>query len=439
MKRIITSIFSIMLCLLSAFAQSDEQVTLVLNIDDIDHVSVDLFGEEVSDLKSGTNTLSVSPWTSVGINAKDGYILTSVANAAGEAQPITNQKNCSVFIGDQNETITITTEKVSNINFTIIVDDASLVTISDAQWKSVTVSDGSNQLSLGATQLPLGITSTKRQPFYKVTLDDEEIPYNWGYSVTPREGSVINIQTKYPDVDFNVTFDYVDEANNDFFCAVCVDDKPVDFANGFSAKAGSKIALFYNTGLWYNTQEDPEFPLTVKLNGEEIQWFGPGNSFILSKDTEVQVAAASRKSTITVYLTVDNKDGVIVYRGSESNRDVVAMQPGKNAITIGEDDARIVIETANDDFKILNASVNDDDVYIDYDNYLELSSLKEGDSIFVGTNAQISAINEISAQNESVTIYSISGVRILDNASPVSFKNLPAGIYIVNGKKVLVK
>lgn len=439
MKRLFTSFFSIMLCLLSAFAQSDEQVTLVINIDDIDHVTIDLFGEEVPGLNSGTNTLSVSPWTSVGINAKDGYILTSVTNAAGEAQPITNQKNCSVFIGEQNETLTITTEKVSDIEFTIIVDDASQVTISDAQWNSVSVRDGTNQLSLSATQLPLVITSTKWQPFYKVTLDDEEIPYNWGYSVTPKDGSIINIQTKYPDVDFNVTFDYVDEANSDFFCAVCVDGEPVDFANGFSAKAGSKIALFYNTGLWYNTQEDAEFPLIVNLNGEGIQWFGPGSSFILSKDTEVQVAAASRKSTITVYLTVDYNDAVVVYRGSESNLDVVAMQPGENAITIGEDDARIVIETANDDYKILTASVNNDEVDVNYYNHLEISGLMQGDAIFVGTNAQPSAINEISAQDESVTVYSISGVRMLDNASPVSLRNLPAGIYIVNGKKVLVK
>lgn len=439
MKKILTSFVSMLICGLSSFAQTEDQVTLVLDIDNVNHVVVDKFGEEITGLVSGVNTLTVSPWTSINIAAKDGYTLQSVVNAAGEEQTITKQKTCSVFIGEEDETLKVTTAEVSNVNFTIIVDDASVVSISDATWSRVSITDGTNKMSLSATQLPLGISSTTWQPFYKVTLDDEEVPYNWGYSVNPSEGSVINIQTKYPDVDFNVTFDYVDETNSDFFCGVYVNSEPVDFANGFSAKAGSKIELFFNTNLWYGTQEDNDYPLTVNLNGEVFQWFGSGSSFILSRDTEIQVAEASRKEAIEVQLTVDNVNALIVYSGSESNRDIIKMQPGANTIKVGADEAHIVIETAADEYKILSASVNDEDLDVPYYNYLDITRLKQGDKIAVTTNKPMSGITEVTASESDVTVYSLSGVRLLNNVSASQLYKLPAGIYIVNGKKIVVK
>lgn len=438
MKHLISILLSVLFCTSVAFAQTEE-VTLVLNIDDINHVTIDKFGEEITGLQSGENTLQVSPWTNIGIVAKEGFTLTSVVNAAGEAQSITNNKSCSVFIGDTNETLTITTAEISIVNFTLKVDDASVVRVVNAEWSAVSIHDGTNELSMSATQLPLGITSTKYQPFYKVTLDGEEIPYNWGYSVTPKEGSVIDIQTQYPDVDFNVTFSYVDPANSDFFCAVFVNDEPVDFANGFAAKAGSKVALYYNTGLWYNTQEDSDHPLKINLNGEEFKWFGSGSSFILSKDTEVQVAEASRKPSITVQLTVDNIDGLKVYSGSESNKDVIAMHTGANTITVGEDDACIVIETVNDNYHILGATVNDEDIDVNYYNYLSISNLKQGDVISVTTNNPQTSIETIFAPEADSAVYTISGVKVLDNASYDKINKLSSGLYIIKGKKVFVK
>lgn len=439
MKQIITSVVCMLLCILTSFAQSEDKVTLVLDIDNAEHVTIDMFGEEVTGLVSGENTISISPWTSVNISAKEGFTLQSVVNGAGDALNITNQRECSVFIGEEAEKLVITTAEISTVNFTIIVDDASVVSVSDAQWSAISISDGTNLLSLSETQLPIGITSTTWQPFYKVTLDDEEVEYNWGYTVTPREGSVINIQTQYPDIDFEVTFDYVNPENSDFFCAVYVDNNPVDFKNGFSAKAGSKISLYYNTGLWYNTNEDVDYPLTINLNGEEFQWFGSGSSFILSKDTEIQVAEASRKDAITVQLTVDNIEGLIVYRGSESTKDIVAMKPGANSITIGEEDARIVVETASDEYKILAVTVNDDEIDVNYYNYIELNRLKDGDVIILTTNKPMTGLTEVYAPESVSAVYSISGVKVMDKATPLQMKNLPAGVYIVNGKKVVIK
>ena len=39
----------------------------------------------------------------------------------------------------------------------------------------------------------------------------------------------------------------------------------------------------------------------------------------------------------------------------------------------------------------------------------------------------------------SLEVYNLQGIRVLSNASAADVRNLPAGIYIVNGKKVAIK
>lgn len=42
-------------------------------------------------------------------------------------------------------------------------------------------------------------------------------------------------------------------------------------------------------------------------------------------------------------------------------------------------------------------------------------------------------------QPESVTVYNLQGMQVLNNASPESLSTLPAGLYIVNGKKMVIR
>lgn len=48
-------------------------------------------------------------------------------------------------------------------------------------------------------------------------------------------------------------------------------------------------------------------------------------------------------------------------------------------------------------------------------------------------------IDSVEADVATGTVYTVTGIRVMDNADAAAVKNLPAGIYIVDGKKVLVK
>lgn len=59
-------------------------------------------------------------------------------------------------------------------------------------------------------------------------------------------------------------------------------------------------------------------------------------------------------------------------------------------------------------------------------------------TVLFDTNVD-SGVESVWAAEGKVTAYSISGVRVLDNADPEAMKSLPAGLYIVNGKKTVIK
>ena len=50
----------------------------------------------------------------------------------------------------------------------------------------------------------------------------------------------------------------------------------------------------------------------------------------------------------------------------------------------------------------------------------------------------LSGVEAIGAEADAYTVYTISGIRVLVNASSDEVKALPAGLYIINGKKVYI-
>ena len=54
----------------------------------------------------------------------------------------------------------------------------------------------------------------------------------------------------------------------------------------------------------------------------------------------------------------------------------------------------------------------------------------------VGENVGIDAVN---AEDGLYNVYNYQGIRVLNNADKDAVKALPAGFYIVNGKKVVIK
>ena len=48
-----------------------------------------------------------------------------------------------------------------------------------------------------------------------------------------------------------------------------------------------------------------------------------------------------------------------------------------------------------------------------------------------------SAVDQLDGEEEYVTVYNMTGIKLLDCAERSMLEQLPAGLYIVNGRKVI--
>lgn len=432
----------------AAFAQSEEiePVHLTFDVDNASRVVISVNGEELNAIQTGITEVDINPWSNLSFTAAEGSRLVSVTNSADESLTITNN-SASVFISDtmSGETYKVVTAGEETVSFSIVVDDAAAVSVCDRNYQRIDLTDGTNQFSFAETRFPLIVGSANYgSDLYKVELDGVEVAYNYGYAVTPQEGSVINIISAFPDTDCEVKFIVPSTAEN-FFTAVTVNEKSAtDFMKGLTVKCGDSVQLYYNQYCWLTADEGT--PVKLTINGTEPSWFGPGYSFVVRDDTDVELVSAEAAPKIPVVIDIDNTRNVIVYRCSESFRDVIELTDGENTVEIPQEYADLVITTVeNEDdeieCKIVGVTVNGTPKKVDYYNYLQISDLDANDVVKIFTEGYESGVERILTENFEISgnVYNLQGIKVMENATRERVSQLPAGIYIVNGHKVCIK
>lgn len=322
--------------------------------------------------------------------------------------------------------------------FTIEVDKPSEVSVLDCNYKSISLSEGVNEISMPQSELPLIIGSVNYgQDLYSVTLDGVEQTFNYGYSVMPKDGSKIVIIAEFPEKDCTLTFEQAEDIGR-FFTDIQVNGQSAgDFSNELTVRCGDNVSLYYNPACWEDEQSGT--PLTVTIDGKTPAWFGPGYSFVVKHDTKIIVEQAVRKPEITVNVNIDNPDNVIVYRVSESYYDVLELEAGANTVTVPADEPSMTIIAVSDDCSIEGVTVNGRPRTVEYSNYFSLTGLEEGDEVGIFT-AGTTSVDKVTTTDEiSGNVYTISGTLIISNATPADIARLPKGVYICNGKKLMIR
>lgn len=318
--------------------------------------------------------------------------------------------------------------------FTIEVDKPSEVSVLDCNYKSISLSEGVNEMSMPQSELPLIIGSVNYgQDLYSGV----EQTFNYGYSVMPKDGSKIVIIAEFPEKDCTLTFEQAEDIER-FFTDIQVNGQSAgDFGNELTVRCGDNVSLYYNPACWEDEQSGT--PLTVTIDGKPPAWFGPGYSFVVKHDTKIIVEQAVRNPEITVNVNIDNPDNVIVYRVSESYYDVLELEAGANTVTVPADEPSMAIMAVNDDCSIEGVTVNGRPRTVEYSNYFSLTGLEEGDEVGIFT-AGTTSVDKVTTTDEiSGNVYTISGTLIISNATPADIARLPKGVYICNGKKLMIR
>lgn len=333
--------------LLLAGSLTANAVTITVKVSAANSVQMDYMGE-ITTLDAGDNVLNLNEGYSANFTGISPWIITGVTNAKGTAQDVySGQWYKYISSEDEGQVYTVTTKNLDEArtaSCTVNVDDPSLVNaILSGTYSQVTFTEGTNTLKFDPeTETTLMLSSTNYQkPIYKVTLDDTNVPSEYGsFNVPLTQGCKIDITAIIPAVPVTVTFTYSDEGLG-ALSSVAVEGQTVADFNGtsLSMTAGQSLALNSN----------PLYSITdFKVNDESKYWSGgyPYNIDCVTTDTQIYIEAHPLK-TINATVNVSNPEQILVYRGYSYAPDYITLTGASTAIAMPENNSTLSWKAAN--------------------------------------------------------------------------------------------
>ena len=389
MKNVYTLILTVIMSLMSLITKAD--CTVTINIDDSSRVAVKLNYVTVDGIKTGANQITVPQYGSLQLVATDGNYLTSVVKTTSEgsvSQGITSLTSCNIYLSEPADDGAVIDVQSANLDAartstcTVVVDNASKVSmIRSATYSQVNLSNGENTVKwIPGVETPFLVSPANygAAPLYKVLLDGEPQPTDGTtYSVSPTDGSVINIQAEYPDINLPVTFSFSSEEAKGAVTGVTVDGTAADnyLDSTFTVKAGSKLAVNFDRS---NYSVD-----SVKVNGKPVTLYGSLEFFV--SDTTTVSIQAHKYSTVTATIQIDHPENVTVYQGYSYNNRVISLMEGDNTVQLPETDCLIQVKP-NSGCKIESLTANGNDVAATYDGSYTIT-LTDGMTVAITSSA----------------------------------------------------
>lgn len=381
--------------LLGMVALTASAVKVTVNVDDASRVVVKVNGTE-QDVTTGTNVYEVEKNQSISMEATEGNFLTKIVQGStGTDAYISQYKSYSYYVyQDQNEEFTVTSVAISDVrtaSVTVKVDDASKVRMElGGTRSSVVLQNGDNTVyyipeakdGLPA-EVPFQLMSSSNVPLYKVSVDGEEVEPTYTYwTITPKEGSTIEIEANYPDQNVPVTFTYSSEEAKGFVTGVSVNGTPVSNYNdaNFTVKAGSSVTISGNT-------TDYKFE-SMTVGGQQISYFSGSYSFIVKTDAVSVDIVAHKYAMIKGYINVEHPEYIKAYKGGAYDYDKpeLTLVPGRNEIEVSEKSATVSFQPASGCF-ITSIKDQDGNAYsADWSGYYQIT-LTEGMELTVDAGA----------------------------------------------------
>ena len=337
---------------MTANAQESKSMKVIFNVDNPDNVTINVDGVNQT-LVAGDNEITLNApngyYNSVYVNATDGNFITKVTKDDANQVPKPYNTSWSFYPSDSDADKTISIETIAGkdartASCTVNVDDASKVRVQrNGTYSNVELQNGENTVYYipGYETMLMIDAATYGTTLYKVTLNDVDLAYSYGYSANlcADGGDKIDIKANFPDgLTYNVKFTYVDALNaKGVVTGVTVNGTAIedyDNAEGFDVPAGQSVVVSFDN---VNYKID-----AVKLNDNPVYVYS-SYSFTPTADTEINIDA-HKYGTVKATLNIDNKDNVTVYKGYSYQNDIITVNDGDNEIELSENNAVITIK-----------------------------------------------------------------------------------------------
>lgn len=271
------------------------------------------------------------------ISAVQGCFAT--VDVDGQRQTPKTMTRVNVVEGTEIVVSAIPLSEARDAEFTITVDDASKVAVSFPVTDDTPIlHDNENQLRFISgveTPITIGRSPTYNKNLYEVSLDGTPLSpdYNGNYTVNIVAGSRVDVKANYPDEDVPVRFMFSNAGTEGYVTAVSVDGATVDNwqSESFSVPIGSILNFTLNNNLYYSSVDG--YKGYVDINGE-ARYTGAGYIQVQVLKETVITINATKYPTYTAKVNIDNPENVIIYRGYETEKDILKLSPGINDIEL---------------------------------------------------------------------------------------------------------
>lgn len=330
--------------------------------------------------------------------------------------------------------ITLDATKYASFNCTIDVNNAAAVNV----WKGYAnsgqkyeLADGSNTVEVSENNSAISVTAVDGYVIDEVLFNDEPVvksQYSTDYSISSvKEGDVIKITASELVRDQHVAVYIQDREKWSDFSIMDTRYYPLsnDITEGYNVftAAVSELDPIYISG--YSMGADYS-KVEVYLNDEKLQGseYGFNYSFkVVNSDVvKVYIEGAPAKCDVAFEVAEDAGDFVATH-------DIVAEFNPADGLSCFEG-TEVSITPAEGNAIIV--SVNDENLTADSETKAFVFTVKGNDTVKISKDPNV-GINSINADKEGLEIYNLQGIRVTNT------ENMPAGIYIVNGKKVVIK
>ena len=380
----------------------------------------------------------VDTFQNVYIYTRDGYALKSIINDGIDLIG-DNYKDYTIVCSDLKagdndyivETISIAESRTST--FTVDVEgDASKVIVrragdTDTEFTGKRLSEPIPFSPL--FDLPIVIENViYGREFYKVISEGEEIPFfHDKYSVgNIKDGGTIKVMTAYPDIDIPIRITFTNPGTETSVKSVSntqFENFPMSewLAPDFSVPMGSTVHIELNSKS-YNISATVN---GVAANNEYIDITAldeEGYDIVVTAEDKapflVTFYYAGLPAHFKVYIGMDGNDFVEM-TGEYST--VVSVPCQRNYVRLVADEGWEISDVyMGDEIMMPEFAINSDvsvDVFVKED-----------------TSSGLISVEEV----ESADVFSLQGIRVSRDVTPEQLRNLPAGIYIIAGRKVRV-
>lgn len=368
-------------------------------------------------------TLKAMAGSTITLTSNADYKITSVTINGNEA-PWTGGYPYNFVIMDDTE-IAVNAAPLGAINATVLVDDPDNFYL----YRGYEYNNDVIELQAGSNSIELvdgnSLVSWKAANGCMITtvMLNNEILSEYTTSVILNDGDVLEFITSKIVMDKKFVF-WIDDrtAADTYFSLTGSDRTSVDVTTGYNiVEYYSAMVPFYLS--WYS---EKELVNKVYVNGEYLAPLYEGsNSYELNinDDSVVKLFLATEPEECNVKVNLNDDPDVtvsydIVTEMSEFPAEINVFKG--TLFTITPADGEKVTVQANG----IEVAQNSDDIY----------EIEIADTSTEITIAKTSALKSVINDAESSDIFNLMGVKV---GGVADFNRLPAGIYIINGKKVI--